>query len=75
MLDDGFFLLDFGVAEVDDDAGFQEAEGGQAGVVAGSGPGRVFEIYYDRAPKKQQRSGSWFLWRELEEGDDLTVEE
>ncbi|MCB0112859.1 MAG: hypothetical protein KDD84_02160 [Caldilineaceae bacterium] len=37
--------------------------------------GRLFDIYYDRAPKKQQRSGSWFLWRELEEGDDLTVEE
>ncbi len=26
---------------------------------------RLFDLYYDRAPKKQQRSGSWFLWREL----------
>jgi hypothetical protein len=28
---------------------------------------RIFEIYYDRAPKNvDQRKGSWFLYRELE---------
>ncbi len=28
--------------------------------------GRLFEIYYDRAPKGQeQRLGSWFLYREI----------
>ena len=28
--------------------------------------GRVFDLYYDRAPKKAaDRSGHWFLWREL----------
>lgn len=32
--------------------------------------GRLFDLYYDRAPKKQQRSGSWFLWRELEVGEE-----
>jgi hypothetical protein len=31
--------------------------------------GRVFEIYYDRAPKsRNQRQGEWFLNRELFEG-------
>ncbi len=30
------------------------------------GNGRLFEIYYDRAPKGQeQRLGSWFLYREI----------
>ena len=29
--------------------------------------GRVFDLYYDRAPKKaDDRAGHWFLWRELE---------
>ena len=29
--------------------------------------GRVFDLYYDRAPKKAaDRTGHWFLWRELE---------
>lgn len=28
--------------------------------------GRVFDLYYDRAPKKvADRAGHWFLWREL----------
>lgn len=28
--------------------------------------GRLFEIYYDRAPKGQsQRQGAWFLYREI----------
>ena len=28
--------------------------------------GRIFELYYDRAPKDvDDRSGSWFLYREL----------
>lgn len=28
--------------------------------------GRIFDIYYDRAPKGQaQRLGSWFLYREI----------
>ncbi len=28
--------------------------------------GRVFDLYYDRAPQKAaDRSGHWFLWREL----------
>ncbi len=34
--------------------------------------GRVFELYYDRAPKDaSQRKGAWFLYRELleETGD------
>ena len=30
--------------------------------------GRVFDIYYDRAPKDaSDRAGHWFLWREMEE--------
>jgi hypothetical protein len=29
--------------------------------------GRVFDLYYDRAPESaQDRAGHWFLWRELE---------
>lgn len=29
--------------------------------------GRVFDLYYDRAPKKAaDRAGHWFLWREME---------
>lgn len=28
--------------------------------------GRVFDLYYDRAPKRaSDRSGHWFIWREL----------
>jgi hypothetical protein len=28
--------------------------------------GRVFDLYYDRAPKKAaDRAGHWFLWREM----------
>jgi hypothetical protein len=31
---------------------------------------RIFELYYDRAPKSaNERSGAWFLYRELNEGD------
>jgi hypothetical protein len=30
--------------------------------------GRVFDLYYDRAPKDAgDRAGHWFLWREMEE--------
>jgi hypothetical protein len=30
--------------------------------------GRVFDLYYDRAPKDaDDRSGHWFIWRELTE--------
>jgi hypothetical protein len=33
--------------------------------------GRLFEIYYDRAPKgADQRKGAWFLYRELPAEDD-----
>ncbi|MCA9991489.1 MAG: hypothetical protein KDE29_10850 [Anaerolineales bacterium] len=33
---------------------------------AGSGPGRVFEIYYDRAPQDaDHRKGRWVLNREI----------
>lgn len=29
--------------------------------------GRVFDLYYDRAPKDAaDRAGHWFLWREME---------
>jgi hypothetical protein len=29
--------------------------------------GRVFDLYYDRAPEKAaDRAGHWFLWREME---------
>ena len=27
--------------------------------------GRVFDLYYDRAPEKGERKGVWFLYREL----------
>ena len=31
--------------------------------------GRVFDLYYDRAPKEAaDRVGHWFLWREMEAG-------
>jgi hypothetical protein len=34
--------------------------------------GRIFELYYDRAPKDaDRRKGTWFLYRELP-GDSLT---
>jgi hypothetical protein len=34
--------------------------------------GRIFELYYDRAPKDaDRRKGAWFLYRELP-GDTLT---
>ena len=30
--------------------------------------GRIFDIYYDRAPRRAaDRKGSWYLWRELTE--------
>jgi hypothetical protein len=32
--------------------------------------GDLFDLYYDRAPKGQQRSGSWFLWRALDPGEE-----
>ena len=32
--------------------------------------GRLFDIYYDRAPKGQRRGGAWFLWRELSQGEE-----
>lgn len=32
--------------------------------------GRVFDLYYDRAPEgAADRGGHWYLWRELEEQD------
>jgi len=32
--------------------------------------GRIFDLYYDRAPRDADRSkGQWFLYRELVEGD------
>ena len=32
---------------------------------------RVFDLYYDRAPKKAaDRAGRWFLWREMAEQED-----
>ncbi|MCP4168438.1 MAG: hypothetical protein GY759_21445 [Chloroflexi bacterium] len=27
--------------------------------------GQFFDLYYDRAPRKQERKGSWYLYREL----------
>jgi hypothetical protein len=27
--------------------------------------GRIFELYYDRAPKKDNRKGLWFLYQEM----------
>lgn len=33
--------------------------------------GRIFELYYDRAPKEvDRRKGSWFLYRELTDDDE-----
>ena len=30
--------------------------------------GRIFDIYYDRAPEEAaDRKGHWFIWRELTE--------
>jgi hypothetical protein len=34
-----------------------------------TGEGRIFDLYYDRAPKAAgDRSGAWFLYRELGDG-------
>ena len=33
--------------------------------------GRLFDLYYDRAPKGQRRAGAWFLWRELSAEEEL----
>lgn len=31
--------------------------------------GRVFDLYYDRAPESvEARAGTWIIWRELERG-------
>jgi hypothetical protein len=31
--------------------------------------GRIFDLYYDRAPKEaSDREGHWFLWREMVKG-------
>lgn len=31
--------------------------------------GRIFDLYYDRAPKEAtDRAGHWILWREMEKG-------
>jgi hypothetical protein len=27
--------------------------------------GRIFDLYYDRAPKKDNRKGAWFLYQEM----------
>jgi hypothetical protein len=27
--------------------------------------GRIFDLYYDRAPKKDSRKGAWFLYQEM----------
>jgi hypothetical protein len=36
--------------------------------------GRIFDIYYDRAPKDaDHRKGEWFLYRELRSGDDSGI--
>ena len=32
--------------------------------------GRLFDLYYDRAPKGQRRAGAWFLWRELSAAEE-----
>jgi hypothetical protein len=32
--------------------------------------GRIFDLYYDRAPKDaSDRTGSWYLWREMREAE------
>ena len=33
--------------------------------------GRLFDMYYDRAPKGKRRAGAWFLWRELSPEEEL----
>ncbi|MEW6716725.1 MAG: DUF6504 family protein [Chloroflexota bacterium] len=34
--------------------------------------GRIFDLYYDRAPKDAgDRMGAWFLYRELKEGQNV----
>ena len=34
--------------------------------------GRIFDLYYDRAPKDaDRRKGQWFVYRELVEGEDV----
>jgi hypothetical protein len=43
-----------------------------------TGDGRIFEMYYDRAPKHQSdRKGTWMLYRELSDdstpGDSLDI--
>lgn len=35
-----------------------------------TGDGRIFDLYYDRAPKGQIRGGAWVLWRELDPGEE-----
>jgi hypothetical protein len=38
--------------------------------------GRVFDLYYDRAPKSAaDRSGHWFIWRELVRGGSARKEQ
>lgn len=32
--------------------------------------GRLFDLYYDRAPKGKRRAGAWFLWRELSAAEE-----
>jgi len=33
--------------------------------------GRIFDLYYDRAPRKaEDRKGSWFLLREMAASDE-----
>lgn len=32
--------------------------------------GRLFDLYYDRAPEGQRRAGSWRLWRELSRDEE-----
>jgi len=34
--------------------------------------GEVFDIYYDRSPRRQQRKGFWVLWRRVEDGEERT---
>jgi hypothetical protein len=34
--------------------------------------GQVFDLYYDRAPKKvDDRKGAWFLYREMSTGEEV----
>lgn len=32
--------------------------------------GRVFEIYFDRAPTKKSKTGSWILYKQLDEPEE-----